>query len=189
MAKQIAFLRAINVGGHIVKMADLRQHFAAAGFGPVETYIQTGNVIFESQNHDAEALERQIETHLENILGYPVATFLRTFPELAAIIAHQPFPAAEFEAGASLYIAFLKEEPAAEIQDKVLAFTNEVDAFHIHGRELYWLGRKQQMQSTFSGAMLEKTLGGPATVRNITTVRKLLAKYSPPISNLQSPIL
>ncbi|HRQ39395.1 MAG TPA: DUF1697 domain-containing protein [Chloroflexota bacterium] len=180
MTSYVAFLRAINVGGHIVKMVDLRQHFAAAGFANVETYIQSGNVIFASESDDTGALERHIETHLENILGYAVATFLRTFPELEAVAAHQPFPAAEFEAGASLYIAFLKEEPAAEIQNKILAFTNEVDAFHVRGRELYWLGRKQQMQSTFSGALLEKTLGGPATVRNITTVRKLVAKYRTP---------
>ncbi len=177
MTRYVAFLRAINIGGHIVKMADLRQHFAAAGFTDVETYIQTGNVIFESASDDREALECRIETHLENVLGYPVATFLRTFPELTAVLTHQPFPPAEFEAGASLYIAFLKAEPAAEIRDKVLAFANEVDAFHIHGRELYWLGRKQQMQSTFSGALLEKTVGSPATVRNMTTVRKLVAKY------------
>ncbi|MBX3059390.1 MAG: DUF1697 domain-containing protein [Anaerolineae bacterium] len=177
MTRYVAFLRAINVGGHIVKMADLRQHFATAGFAGVETYIQSGNVIFEPESDDREAQERQIETHLENILGYPVAAFLRTFPELTAVIAHQPFPPAEFAAGASLYIAFLKAEPSAEIRDKVLAFTNEVDAFRVNGRELYWLGRKQQMQSTFSGVLLEKTIGGPATVRNITTVRKLVAKY------------
>lgn len=177
MTRYVAFLRAINIGGHIVKMVDLRQHFATAGFAGVETYIQTGNVIFAAESEDRDKLEHQIETHLENILGYPVATFLRTFPELKAIVRHQPFPTVEFEAGASLYIAFLKTEPAAKMQGKIVAFTNEIDAFDVYGRELYWLGRKQQMQSTFSGALLEKTIGGPATVRNITTVRKLVAKY------------
>lgn len=178
MTRYVTFLRAINVGGHIVKMVDLRQHFMDAGFGAVETYIQSGNVVFESESGNRDALEQQIEAHLESVLGYAVSTFLRTLPELTAIIANQPFPAAEFEAGASLYIAFLKSEPTAEVRDKVLAFTNEVDAFHLDGRELYWLGRKQQMQSTFSGAVLEKTLGGPATVRNITTVRKIHQRWS-----------
>jgi uncharacterized protein (DUF1697 family) len=177
MARYVAFLRAINIGGHIVKMADLRHYFMDAGFTDVETYIQTGNVIFTAEQDDRDNLEQQIETHLEHILGYPVATFLRTFPELEAVVAHQPFPAAEFEAGASLYIAFLKTEPTPEIQNKILSFTNEVDAFDVHGRELYWLGRKQQMQSTFSSALLEKTIGGPATVRNVNTVRKMVAKY------------
>ncbi len=177
MTRYVAFLRAINVGGHIVKMVDLRRYFADAGFAQVETYIQSGNVIFEAESDDRDALERQIETHLVNILGYPVATFLRTFPELAAVIAHQPFPVAEFEAGASLYIAFLKAELDDDKRAKILSFENEIDAFDLHGRELYWLGRKQQMQSTFSGTLLEKTIGDPATVRNINTVRKMVAKY------------
>lgn len=177
MTKYITFLRAINIGGHIVKMADLRHYFLDAGFADVETYIQTGNVIFAANSDDRVDLEHQIETHLENILGYPVATFLRSFPELEAIVAHQPFPAAEFEAGASLYIAFLKAEPDEDRRAKILALENEIDAFQFHGRELYWLGRKQQMQSTFSGAILEKSLGSPATIRNITTVRKIVAKY------------
>jgi uncharacterized protein (DUF1697 family) len=177
MARYVAFLRAINIGGHIVKMADLRRYFADAGFADVETYIQTGNVIFTAEHDDRDLLEQQIERHLETILGYSVATFLRTFPELEAIVAHQPFPAAEFEAGASMYIAFLKTEPEETTRAKILALENEIDAFQFHGRELYWLGRKQQMQSTFSGAILEKSLGSPATVRNITTVRKIVAKY------------
>jgi hypothetical protein len=58
-----------------------------------------------------------------------------------------------------------------------MAFQNEVDDFHVHEREVYWLSRKTIGQSTFSGGLLEKALGMPATVRNVTTVRKLAAKY------------
>ncbi len=177
MTQYIAFLRAINVGGHTVKMADLRQLFAAVGFANVQTYIQTGNVVFNAPNSHRDTLEQHIEDHLQNTLGYPVTTFLRTPPELAVVAHYNAFPESEFVAGAKLYMAFLKEVPGKEAQHRVQAYQNEVDEFHIHQRELYWLCRKSQSTSTFSGALLERALGSPATLRSITTVRKMVLKY------------
>lgn len=178
MIRFIAFLRAINVGGHTVKMDHLRKLFEALEFSNVETFIASGNVIFESPAEDAQTLEKQIERHLRQSLGYAVATFLRSPSELAAIASYQPFTASELEAdGTSLYIAFLPDTPASAAQQKLLAFQNEIDAFYIHKREIYWLARKKLTGSTFSGALLEKTIGMPATMRNVTTVKKLAAKY------------
>ena len=76
-------------------------------------------------------------------------------------------------------IAFLHEQPAKAAQQKLLALRNEIDDFQFHQRELYWLRRTRMSESTFSGALLEKTLVMPATMRNVTTVRKLAAKYPP----------
>jgi uncharacterized protein (DUF1697 family) len=178
MIRYVAFLRAINVGGHTVRMADLRQLFEALGFSNVETFIASGNVIFESAVNEADKLEGQLENRLHQALGYPVATFLRSVSELAAIAQHKSFQAAELEAGATLYVAFLRKEPGSESQRKLMAFQNEINAFHIHQREVYWLCRTRQLESAFSGALLEKTLGTQATLRNATTVRKLAAKYA-----------
>jgi uncharacterized protein (DUF1697 family) len=58
-----------------------------------------------------------------------------------------------------------------------MAYRNEVDDFSVHGREVYWLCRKKMSESSFSGVLLEKTIGMPATIRNATTVKKLVAKY------------
>lgn len=176
MLRFIAFLRAINVGGHTVKMDRLRQLFEALGFSHVETFIASGNVIFESASEDTYRLERRIESHLKGELGYEVATFIRTAVELAAIATYQPFPAEEME-GHTLYISFLPAPAPAAAHGKVMALRSEIDDFHLHGRELYWLARKRLSQSTISGATLEKALGMPATMRNVTTVRKLAAKY------------
>ena len=76
-----------------------------------------------------------------------------------------------------MYIAFLSAVPDDEARRGVLAFRGAVDDFHVNGREVYWLCRKKVSESAFSGAVLEKTLGMPATVRNATTVGKLAAKY------------
>ena len=142
------------------------------------TFIASGNVIFESPATDAQALEAEIEQHLRQSLGYAVATFIRSPAELAAIATYQPFPAADLAAGAhALYIAFLPAPPADEARHKLMAYRTAIDDFHVHVREVYWLGRAGIGQSTFSGALLEKTIGMPATMRNVTTVRKLAAKY------------
>src|SRR5687768_15562390 len=98
MIRYIAFLRAINVGGHIVKMDHLRELFAAVGASNVETFIASGNVIFEAKDENAQALEKKIERHLRKALGYEVATFLRSVPELATVARYEPFPATELEA-------------------------------------------------------------------------------------------
>jgi uncharacterized protein (DUF1697 family) len=176
MIRYIAFLRAINVGGHTVKMDALRALFEGLGFANVATFIASGNVIFDAPEPDAAALEAQIEAHLQAALGYPVVTFLRTAPDLAALAAYQPYPPADLADG-TLYVAFLQRPPTAAAQDKLLARRTPVDDFHIHAREVYWLCRTRLSESAFSGGLLEKTLGQPATVRNSTTVQKLAAKY------------
>jgi uncharacterized protein (DUF1697 family) len=178
MPKLIAFLRAINVGGHNVKMDELRRLFEELGFSNVETFIASGNVIFDAPDEDVQALERRIESHLRAALGYEVATFIRSVAELADIVSYEPFQAADLASeGDSLYIAFLPGPPGDEARAKLMALRTDVDDFHVHGRELYWLCRTRLSESKFGGGLLEKTLKMPATLRNSTTVRKLAAKY------------
>ena len=178
MQRWIALLRAINVGGHTVKMDRLRTLFGELGLANVETFIASGNVIFEAPSERAAQLTGEIEEHLKHSLGYAVTTFLRTPEELAGVANYQPFPLEEKGSDApALYVAFLTTTPSPAAQKALLAFRNEIDDFYIQGREVYCLARRNLGASTFSGAALEKTLGLPATMRNITTVRKLAAKY------------
>lgn len=179
MRRTIAFLRAINVGGHTVKMDTLRRLFEELGFEGIETFIASGNVAFETVEAAAAALERRIETHLRDALGYDVATFLRTDAEVAAIATYQPFPPAEVAAAQARNVGFLKDPLDDDAIAKVLAFTTDIDAFHIHGREIYWICRTKQSESTFSNAILERALRRPATWRNLNTLQRLAAKYPP----------
>ena len=179
MTKQVAFLRAINVGGHTVKMDALRGLFEALGLAGVETFIASGNVLFDPAAGDARALEKKIEAHLQQALGYQVATFIRSTDELVEALRYPAFPAADVEAeGHGLYIGFLAESPAEETVQKLLACTTAVDAFHVHGREVYWLCRTRFSESLFGGQRMEKTLGAQATFRNVTTLQKIVAKYT-----------
>jgi uncharacterized protein (DUF1697 family) len=178
--RYIAFLRAINVGGHTVKMDQLRALFAALGYSNVATYIASGNVIFEAHDAGAATLEAQIERHLRDALGYEVTTFIRTGGELAAIAGYAPFPAGDQARAHGLYVSFLKAPLGDEAREKLLALRSETDDFHVHGREFYWLARTRLSESPlFSSTLLAKAVAMPSTMRNVTTVRKLAAKYAP----------
>ena len=177
MPRLFAFLRAVNVGGRRVRMDDLRRVFEALGFASVETFIASGNVIFETKARDAAALEEKIEEALRGALGYEVTTFVRAGAELAAVAAHQPFGGEE--EGAALNVAFLKEAPGRDAARKLSALRTDADDFRLHGREVYWLCRTRQGESAFSNAVLEKTLGLRSTLRGAATVRKMAAKYIP----------
>lgn len=177
--RYVALLRAINVGGRIVKMDRLRALFASLKLGNVETMIASGNVLFDAPAEtDAGALESRIERHLAKSLGYEVVTFLRTPDELAAIVAHDPFdpdPLAH-----AIYVAFLKSHPSSDATQQLLRFSTDVDQLDIRGREVYWKARKRVTESTtLPAGLFEKTLGMPATLRNITTVRRLGVKCAP----------
>ena len=179
MPKYVAFLRAINVGGHTVKMDYLRSLFEAIGFSNVETFIASGNVIFDSKSRDVTALERKIEKYLRGELGYDVATFVRATSELAEVAGYKPFSDTELTAqGNTLYVGFMADAPDRQAKQKLLSFSTKINDFHIHGREVYWLCRKKFGESEFSGTLLEKCLGTRVTLRNSTTIRKIASKYS-----------
>ncbi len=173
MPKYVALLRAINVGGHIVKMDALRRLFEDLGLKNVETFIASGNVIFESPRK-ALGLEKSVEAHLRASLGYDVDTFLRTLAELAVVAAHEPFGA---RGDRPLYVAFLRNEVDDQTTSKILSFRSACDDFAVHGREVYWTTAGPMSDSKFSNAVMERALKTRATFRNVTTVSKLAAKY------------
>lgn len=177
MPRYLAFLRAINVGGHTVKMDALRRHFEALGYADVETFIASGNVIFDAANLTSGPMEMTIETALQAALGYEVATFIRTQAELAGIAARRPFADYDPTAQDGLYVAFVKSALTAPARRALAALRNPIDDFHHAGREVYWLRRRRVGESDFTGAQLERAIGGPATMRNMTTIARLAAKY------------
>ncbi|HMQ32546.1 MAG TPA: DUF1697 domain-containing protein [Chloroflexaceae bacterium] len=178
--RYVALLGGINVGGHRVKMAELRASFEALGFAEVATFIASGNVLFASGHSDVPALEGQIERQLGQALGYRVPVFLRTLEELRAIAADEPFPDAAAGPGPhTLSVMFLAGPLPAAAQAALLASGTAMDEFRIRGREIYWLCRGKTSDSLVNWTLLGKSLPlPPMTVRNITTIRKLVAKHA-----------
>ena len=178
MPKYFALLKAINVGGHTVKMDYLKKLFEKMGFENVETFIASGNVIFETKTKSIDTIKKKIESELEKSLGYKVATFIRTTKELKEITEHKPFKDSDLNNKRnSFYIGFLDNQPGKDSQKKVLALSDEANEFYFNKTELYWLCRKNFSDSGITGKTLEKAVGMEITIRNSTTIKKITTKF------------
>jgi uncharacterized protein (DUF1697 family) len=177
VAKYVAFLKAINVGGHVVKMETLRVLFSDLKFSNVETFIASGNVIFETKSTPDQRLEQKIEKHLEAALGYEVGTFVRSVEEIRAISVSEPFSSEALKLAVVVNVGFMRGALSANVVKDVKDFNTAVDDFRVHGRETYWLCRIRQSDSKFPAKKFEKVIGGPATWRNMNTVVRLAARY------------
>ncbi|WP_042163111.1 DUF1697 domain-containing protein [Paenibacillus gorillae] len=179
MTLYVALLRGINVGGHNkIKMADLREALKELGLSGVQTYIQSGNVIFASADNEALLRER-IEQQIYKVFGLTIKVIIRSYSELRQIADNCPFTEqqiAEAEAsseGECLYVSMLLQEPAAERIQKLQTIDLQKDQFHIAGNNIYLLYQKSIRNSKLS-VQVEK-LGVPSTVRNWKTINKLIA--------------
>jgi len=170
--KYVAFLRAINVGGtKVIKMEDLRRMFESLGFANVATYIQSGNVIFETES--TVDLEKRIKAQIQQTFGFEVETFLRSMDEVRTIVKKSPF---EQQGEETLFIHLLQAAPNAKSRQAVLALSTQTDEFAVQGREVYWL-RRDRDKSPFNNNRIEKALGMSATARNLNTMTKIVEKY------------
>ena len=168
----VALLRGINLGPrNKISMADLKELFADLGAEDVETYVQSGNVLFRSSDA-RDDLVRAIENEIDKRLGLQVTVLLRTDAELAKLVADNPFGEDEPEA-TKLHVTFLAERPdrsrAAALDEEQFApdrFRVTPDAVYLHCPNGY--GR-----SKLSNAFFEKQLGVAATTRNWRTVTTL----------------
>ena len=178
MPRQVALLRAINVGGRTVRMAELCTRFAELGFTNVETFIASGNVIFDARDTNTQRLERQIARHLGATLGYQVEAFIRSVAELKAIAAYRAFPAAERrDPSASVYVLFLQTTLNSMRRRAVEALGTPHDVLRVHGREIYWLARRKLSGTLVDGPALAKALGTSSSMRNMNTVQRLDERY------------
>jgi len=182
MARHIAFLRAVNVGGHVVTMNVLKREFEQLGFDDVDTFIASGNVIFGTRARVMAPIEARIERALRAALGYDVATFIRTESEVAAVARYQPFDPAAMRQALALSVGFLAAPLTASSRTALKALETDVDRFHVHGREIYWMCQKKQSESTFSNAAFERAVKVRSTFRGLNTVLRLAAKLSQPAS-------
>ena len=176
MKKYIAFLRGINVGGSkVIKMNYLADMFTSFGFKNVKTFIQSGNVIFESSMINNDEVKSKIEKGLYKFLGYQVEVFLRTPEDIFNIIKVNPFKKEIAEPNIKLYVTLLSKAPENKIKKAAAAYDNEFESFKIKNSEVYILIRKNDIQKTvFSTNFLEKKLGLVGTTRNWNSINKIL---------------
>ncbi|MGB5387686.1 MAG: DUF1697 domain-containing protein [Eudoraea sp.] len=175
MPKYIALLRGINVGGHKkIMMADLRMIFEKSGFLAVTSYIQSGNVIFQSNEADTKKLEQQIESALEKAYGYLVPVIVLTRSRIEKIVSNNPFKPLDGNDTSKVYYVFLKDIPERKTVElfNETKFQNErffVCKDYIYLKCLCGMGKAKLNTNLF-----EQKLQVRATARNHKTVLKLL---------------
>jgi uncharacterized protein (DUF1697 family) len=171
MTIYIALIRGINVGGkNKVPMAELKRALEAIGLGKVQTYIQSGNVLFESAD-EAESLRQRIEGEIHKVFGIAATVVLRTAEQLKRIIANCPYSASSLLEGESIQVSVLTEAPSQKAMDILSAHGTDIDEYHIHGEEIYFLFRQSVLDSKLAKNL--QRLGGSVTSRNWKTLVKL----------------
>ncbi|MCJ8008163.1 DUF1697 domain-containing protein [Lederbergia wuyishanensis] len=177
MTIYIALLRGINVGGHNkIKMAELRSSLEQLRLQNIKTYIQSGNILFESSEPE-EILQKKIHNKIEEDFGISSSVIIRTAEELQQIVNQSPFSdqmiseASASSKGECLHVALLEAVPSEVNSDKLLPYINEKELCVINGRDVYLLFYDSIRNSKLANNL--KKLEVPATVRNWKTITKL----------------
>jgi uncharacterized protein (DUF1697 family) len=160
-------------------MADLCAHFESLGFANAESFIASGNIIFETRAASTGAMEKKIGAHLRKALGYEVPTFIRGVSEVAGIAGYKPFSVSVLKSAKTVNVAFLAEPPSAEAVAALMKHQCAESDFHVHGREVYWACKTGQSDSAFFRVGFDKALKMPTTVRNLNTIARLADLYAP----------
>ncbi len=175
MAKYISILRGINVGGNRkILMVDLKNLFLKLGFSNIQTYIQSGNVIFDSDKNESDSeLELLIQEAINETFHFDVPVIVKTIDELAESIANNPFWKEKNADIDRLHLTFLKEMPAQEKLMKIVNHVFSPDNFQVVGKDVFVYCSTGYSDSKLTNQFFESKLGTTATTRNWKTVIKL----------------
>jgi uncharacterized protein (DUF1697 family) len=170
----VALLRGINVGKHRrVAMADLRAVLAEAGYIDVTTYLQSGNVIFATRERSPDTVARSIEETLRTGLDLDIDVIVRRASDLSKVAKSNPFLGRGADP-ATLHVGFLKKKPAAAAGRALTSTDFGDDELVLRGAELYLRYPGGYGRSKMTGAVFERVLRTPVTVRNWKVVTKLV---------------
>ncbi|MBW5446742.1 DUF1697 domain-containing protein [Cohnella sp. CFH 77786] len=175
MSVHAALLRGINVGGNKkVSMPALKQMFEKMGFERVQTYINSGNVLFvPASAADPGEMAGRIEKEIEREFGFPAAVILRTGDDLGRIIRSNPFAGEGTPEELNLHVGFLSQLPSESQLDRIRPYVTEDDRFRLVDHELYVMFRAGVRDSKLGNSL--NKLGVPVTLRNWNTTNKLFA--------------
>ena len=169
---RIAVLRAVNVGGRKMPMAELREMVTGLGFTGVQTLLQSGNLVFRG-NGKAEAIEARLEAESEKRFGYQADVLVRDLDEWEAMIAANPFKDEARDEPARLGVVVLKAPVTAESLDALKGWIKGREYAAAHGRAAYVFYPAGMGDSKLLLPVIERHLGSRGTIRNWNTVVKL----------------
>ncbi|KGO95169.1 DUF1697 domain-containing protein [Flavobacterium subsaxonicum] len=177
MPVYLALFRGINVSGHnMIKMDALKKLMEAEGHQNVETYIQSGNVVFETEDTNRDRVGKSLETLMYKEYGYDVVIFMMDINDVRKAIDSNPYTGREPEGqGAKkFFVAFLNGVPTTSGIDQINKYNRSDDAFKVVGNVLYLKLAQSAADSKLTNVFLENKLGLKATTRNWNTTLKVL---------------
>lgn len=175
MAVIISMLRGVNVGGHNkIKMDALRSLYVSLEFKDPQTFIQSGNVIFHTQDKNPTLLSKRIQDAIHRKFGFRSDVVLRTASELRDVIANTPFPSSRNLDPSKVLVTFLADKPAAQTCKVLLNLKCAPEELHIRGRELYIYFPNGMARPKLAWPLIERTLRVSGTSRNWNSVNKML---------------
>lgn len=170
----ISMLRGVNVGGHnMIKMDALRALYESLGLKNVQTYVQSGNVVFTTDKHSLDQLAKEIEDAIERQFGFRSSIILRTAAEMREVIRKNPFASRQDIEPGKLHVTFLSSDPGQDARERVLAMKIDPEELVFGIREHYIYFPNGAGQSKVPAAM-ERALKTPGTARNWNSVTKML---------------
>jgi len=180
MYTYISMLRGINVTGHrMIKMIELKALYESLRFKNVSTYIQSGNVVFQSRSNDPVSIGTTLEKAIEKSFGFPVSVVLRRPAELRKIIGRCPFLGAMRADESRLCITFLQSRPKPLlIKTMAPMAARSTDTYAVIGKEIYLHCPNGYGKTIFSIGFFEKNLKVVATTRNWRTLHTLISMSS-----------
>ena len=171
----ISFLRGINVGGHKkIRMAELRQLYASLGLRDVRSVLQSGNVVFRTDENDMRRVGRLIETGIADAFSFEVRAILRTAAAFRGMIARQPFNDEELSQGGKIAVVFLDEAASKEALADLREGNPGREIIHDLSNELYIFYADDMAGSKLNNKRIESTLKTTASARNWNTCQRLL---------------
>jgi len=179
METYVGLLRAVNVGGNPLAMATLRGFLEREGLEEVQTLLQSGNVVFRSENDDPGRLGRHLEERLARALDLRTDFLLRRASEWKAIVQRNPFPKEAETAPNLLVVTTLKAAPGPSNWKALADAVSGPERVHGAGREAYIVYPDGQGRSRLTLSVIERHLGTRGTSRNWNTVTKLDRLASP----------
>ena len=179
MTLRVAFLRAINVAGHgTVKMDALKSTFEAAGCKNVQSYIQSGNILYEAPAAGHAALARKITARVSRLMGGEAFIIFRPLSHLVSLVKNDPFAAIDPGRDVKLYVAFLAGKPRSRPRFPLEDDKERLEAVAMEKDDVFIVsGKKKSGFYGFPNNFIEKKLGVAATSRNWNTVRKIVSKF------------
>jgi len=176
------FLRAINVGGHnMIKMAKLTLWLQELGFVNIKTYLQSGNVIFQTSNNDTEVMAKQIREKILLESQLNIASIIRKHSEIKSINVILDKHEADKPENSSVFLTLLSALPSKENIEKLKKIDSGLDTFILYGKDIILVCQQPYHKTKLSNNLFERLLKVDATSRNRNTIEKLVA-MSPPIS-------